>query len=135
MATRKFRIDAAHQSNEKPPGTRTELLAEKSKQPARQNGCSAVDDSHQIERTLRHRLLSHPGLSFSSLVVRRFSNGLCLQGTIEVDGSAPPDVCELAREVAGVEQVINQLVVRSRDARTYQTRSSGTRIDRAETPR
>lgn len=65
---------------------------------------------HQIEGEVRRALISQPGLHFKSLVVRRLSNGVCLEGVLEA-GDAAPDVNELAREVAGVECVINRLLV------------------------
>jgi osmotically-inducible protein OsmY len=117
MSTRNFRIDPAHQPGEQHPVAQLELLAERSRQVEHSVSPSAVSDPHQVERSVRHRLLNFPGVSFSSLVVRRFSNGLCLQGTIEIEDadSDQSDVCQLAREVAGVEQIINQLVVRCGD--------------------
>ena len=74
-------------------------------------GGVAIDRPHWIERQVQHRLLSQPGLHFSSLVVRRISNGVCLEGTLEADDKAPDVIC-LAQEVSGVEEVRNRLVVR-----------------------
>lgn len=77
--------------------------------------CSAVmlESPHQVEREVQRELMSHPGLHFSSLVVRRLDNGVCLQGVLEVEGDEP-DVCSLAQRVAGVQQVLNHLVVAPR---------------------
>lgn len=68
---------------------------------------------HRIEREVQHYLLSEPQLKFASLVVRRIRGGVCLEGVIEADDSCP-DVCRLARQVAGVEQVLNHLVISQR---------------------
>ena len=66
---------------------------------------------HQIEHEVRRHLLTHPDLRFSSLVIRRIRDGVCLEGVLEADQTAP-DVCLLAQSVAGVRQVLNHLVVR-----------------------
>lgn len=68
---------------------------------------------HRIEQEVQHELLSHPGFHFSSLVIRRLDNGVCLQGVLEIDGDAP-DVCSVAQRVAGVDQVLNRLVISPR---------------------
>lgn len=65
---------------------------------------------HQVEHEVQRQLLSQPALRFSSLVVRRIDNGVCLQGVLEVDDESP-DVCTIAQRVAGVQQVLNRLVV------------------------
>lgn len=70
-----------------------------------------VDRPHQVEHEVRRHLLTHPDLRFSSLVIRRIRDGVCLEGVLEADQSAP-DVCSLAQSVAGVHQVLNHLVVR-----------------------
>ncbi len=68
-------------------------------------------EPHRVERLVQQHLLSCPDASFSSLVIRRVPNGICLQGVLEADSDIP-DVDSLARQVAGVNQVINRLVVR-----------------------
>jgi hypothetical protein len=65
---------------------------------------------HQIESEVRRALIARPELNFKWLVVRRLSNGVLLEGVLEADVSAP-DVDQLAREVAGVECVVNRLMV------------------------
>jgi hypothetical protein len=65
---------------------------------------------HLVESEVRRALVARPELHFKSLVVRRVNNGVCLEGVLEADDSAP-DVDELAREVAGVECVLNRLLV------------------------
>lgn len=67
---------------------------------------------HQIEQDVQRELLSEPNLRFSSLVVRRINNGVCLQGVLEA-GAGCPDVCSVAQRVSGVRQVLNHLVVAS----------------------
>ena len=66
---------------------------------------------HSVEHAVQRQLLGHPGLKFSSLVIRRVRDGVCLEGFVEAtDGLS--DVCQLARTVDGVNQVLNHLVVR-----------------------
>jgi osmotically-inducible protein OsmY len=69
-----------------------------------------LDEQHGMERAIQQRLLSSPDAEFTSLVVRRVPGGVCLQGVMEVRGDLP-DVTRLAMEVAGVQRVINRLVV------------------------
>ena len=69
-----------------------------------------TEQPHQIEQEVQQALLAQPLLRFASLVVRRIDNGVCLQGVLEAeDGS--PDVCSIAQRVAGVQQVLNRLVI------------------------
>ncbi len=65
---------------------------------------------HRLEQIVRRLLLSHPNLRFSSLVIRRIPNGVCLEGVLENDDNL--DICGLARSVDGVDEVRNRLVVR-----------------------
>ncbi len=67
---------------------------------------------HGLEQAVHRRLRSHPGLEIASLVIRRIPNGICLEGVLE--GDTGQDVCSLARSIAGVDQVLNHLVVRQR---------------------
>lgn len=66
--------------------------------------------AHRVEQDVQRELLAHPRLRFSSLVVRRIDDGVCLQGVMESDDESP-DVCSIAQRVAGVRQVLNRLVV------------------------
>lgn len=66
---------------------------------------------HEMEQDVKRRLLSADNLQFSSLVVRRIPGGVCLEGVLETDDEFA-DVCSLAQQVAGVEEVLNHLVVR-----------------------
>jgi hypothetical protein len=66
--------------------------------------------SHQVECAVQRRLMDEPGLHFSSLVIRRVKDGVCLQGVLEADADSP-DLSKLARQVEGVDRVIDQVVV------------------------
>jgi hypothetical protein len=68
-------------------------------------------ESHDYEREIQRRLMAAPGLHFSSLVVRRLDNGVCIQGVLETSGPHL-DVARLVRETSGVDNVIDQIVVR-----------------------
>ncbi len=65
---------------------------------------------HQIEQEVRSALLAQPNLHFSSLVVRRIEGGVCLQGTMQTEGDSP-DVSSIAQRVAGVNCVLNHLLI------------------------
>ena len=69
---------------------------------------------HRIEEEVQRELLGQAGLRFSSLVVRRVPGGVCLEGVLEADDgdAASSNVCGLARRVAGVQDVLNHLVMR-----------------------
>lgn len=66
--------------------------------------------AHQVEQEVRRALLSQPNLHFSSLVVRRIPDGVCLQGILQVDAESS-DVCSIAQRVSGVNCVLNHLLV------------------------
>ena len=70
---------------------------------------------HRLEQAVQRHLLSQPQLQFSTLVIRRIPNGVCLEGVLE--NNANLDVCGLARSVAGVNEVLNHLVVRQSSGR------------------
>jgi osmotically-inducible protein OsmY len=71
---------------------------------------SGFASPHQVELDVQRALLAQPRLHFSSLVVRRINDGVCLQGVLEADADSP-DVCSIAQRVSGVRQVLNHLVV------------------------
>ena len=75
-----------------------------------------VDDQpSELESAIRQKLISHPSVKFSSLVVRQIDGGICLEGTVETsDGK--PDIERLVHSVAHVDQVLNRLVTRPSDA-------------------
>lgn len=64
---------------------------------------------HRLEQDVRNRLMAEPSLNFTSLVVRRVHDGLCLEGVLEADDS--DDVSLLVRRVCGATPVLNHLVV------------------------
>ncbi len=66
---------------------------------------------HDVEQTVQRLLLQQPELCFSSLVVRRMNDGICIQGILESTNGM--DVEALVRQVAGVGRVVNRLVVQS----------------------
>lgn len=73
--------------------------------------CVETDEEpHHIEQEVRRRLLARPDLRFSSLVIRRIEDGVCLEGVLEVSDECP-DVCRLVQAVDGVRHVMNHLVV------------------------
>jgi hypothetical protein len=69
------------------------------------------EQSHTFERDIQRKLMEMPGLHFSSLVVRRLDNGVCVQGVLEMSGPHL-DVAHLIRELTGIENVLDQVVVR-----------------------
>ncbi len=68
-----------------------------------------LSQGHDFEVRIRHDLMALPELEFASLVVRRIPDGICLEGVVTATPNA--DVCQLAREVAGVNAVLNHLVM------------------------
>ena len=81
--------------------------------PAHRLDLTEVDrNPHAVERHVRNVLIAHPGISISSLVVRRTREGVCLTGVVE-SMAGDTDVCGLVREAAGVDEVLNRLIVRS----------------------
>jgi hypothetical protein len=66
---------------------------------------------HSFEARIRHDLMAHPELKFSSLVVHRIPDGICLEGVVSTTTEGV-DVCQMVREVAGVNEVLNHLVLR-----------------------
>lgn len=78
------------------------------------NGDSGVwHMSHLIEREVQRQLLAVPAVHFDSLVVRLVPQGVCLQGVMHVQSGASdtPDIAAIARRAAGVDHVLNQLVI------------------------
>ena len=70
-------------------------------------------ERYALERQVQQTLQSYPKVTFSSLVVRMTSDdSMCLHGVVEDDSSLPAAL-RLAAQVAGVNEVINQLVVRN----------------------
>lgn len=71
---------------------------------------------HAVERQVSRLLATQPGLNVSGLVVHRLRDGVCLTGVIESMGDET-NVCDLVRQVEGVDQVINRLLIRSGSVR------------------
>lgn len=71
---------------------------------------SGIHACHDLECELRPALLAHPDLHFTELTVRRVPGGICLEGTLVVDRDSP-DICEIVRDIAEVEIVMNRLKV------------------------
>jgi len=80
---------------------------------------SECSRSHDFERDIQRKLLETPGLHFSSLVIRRLENGVCVQGVLE-SADAHPDIGRLIREISGVTNVLDQVVVRESPAATME---------------
>lgn len=76
-----------------------------------------VESPHRVERDVQRHLLAQPDVHFRSLVVRRFQDAVCLEGVVEVE-NALPDMESLVRQVAGVNRVLNRLLVKKPDARS-----------------
>lgn len=70
---------------------------------------SVMCHPHRLEQDVRNRLMAEPSLNFTSLVVHRVRDGLCLEGVLEVDDA--DDVSTLVRQVCGATPVLNHLVV------------------------
>ncbi len=66
--------------------------------------------SHQLEAAIRRALCAENGVDIGGLVVRRLQNGVCLEGVIRVS-SDDFDVCSAVREIEGVGEIVNHLVV------------------------
>lgn len=72
---------------------------------------SVLIHPHRLEQDVRNRLMSESNLNFTSLVVRRIDDGVCLEGVLETDDDST-DIEHLVRRVAGVQRVINCVLVR-----------------------
>ena len=65
---------------------------------------------HDVEAEVQRVLLGTPDLDFTSLVVRRVPQGVCLEGVV-YGTRRTNDVADLARTVNGVDVVINHLLM------------------------
>ncbi len=104
MARRKARTNVGQSQTDNVTRQETEACTAVATAELRSEYCSP----HGFEQLVRFELESRH--SFASLVVRRIPGGICLQGVLDVDDDLP-DVDSLARRVAGVDQVLNQLVM------------------------
>ena len=66
---------------------------------------------HAMEMDIQRALLNLPEVRFSSLRVHRLPDGICLTGIVQVPPGPRPRFDRLVREVAGVERVLNHLVM------------------------
>lgn len=80
----------------------------------RRSQASSTDQLHGIESGVRRELMANPGLSVSSLVVRRIPNGVCLEGVMHIHDDQT-DVDSIARQVIGVQEVQNHILVCTAD--------------------
>lgn len=71
---------------------------------------STPRSAHQLEADVRRALTVSEGLDIGSLVVRRLPDGICLEGVVRVSGD-DFDVCRAVREIEGVGEVVNRLVI------------------------
>ena len=65
---------------------------------------------HSLEMRIRHDLMAVPQLRFSSLVVHRIPDGVCLEGVVTTTAEEAT-VSQLVKQVAGVDEVLNHLVI------------------------
>ena len=79
----------------------------------RRSAVRQPDSPHALEALVHRELLADRRMDFSSLVIRRIPNGVCLQGVVEIDKSET-DVSSSAMRVRGVANVQNRLVVRQK---------------------
>ncbi|MCP4782960.1 MAG: hypothetical protein GY903_25540 [Fuerstiella sp.] len=77
----------------------------------RRSAVRQAEPPHALEALVHRELLSDRRMDFSSLVIRRIPNGVCLQGVVEID-EPETDVSGPALRVRGVANVQNRLVVR-----------------------
>lgn len=66
--------------------------------------------THELDAEIRRALCAENGVDIGGLVVRRLPNGVCLEGVIRVS-SDDFDVCSAVREIEGVGEIVNHLVV------------------------
>jgi hypothetical protein len=64
---------------------------------------------HLVEYEVMRRLQAHPRIKIASLVVRRITSGICLQGVVEPD-SDRFDLGQLLGDIDGIETVVDHLV-------------------------
>lgn len=85
------------------------------------DGTSSSDShfslAHLTELMVQRELLARKEWSFHSLVVHRMRDGICLQGVVQGnDQIDTSEICDVAREAAGVANVINHLVLQKPEA-------------------
>ena len=65
---------------------------------------------HAIETAVRNKLTGQKAMRVLKLAVHRVPDGVCLEGVMEGDADCR-DVSKMVREIAGVEKVINHLLI------------------------
>ena len=68
------------------------------------------ESPHSIERRVHHELLNSDSLKFSSVIIHRIQGGVCLEGYL-TDDSDSDNACHIAKQVRGVNKVLNHLVI------------------------
>lgn len=71
--------------------------------------CELLNTAHSLEQQVTCQLKQSPGMRFRDLSVHRLPDGVCLTGVVELDDDAA-DVCDIARQVRGVDRVVNRLI-------------------------
>lgn len=100
-----------------PPSRMTQDSAEKMVDSSTSSSDSHFSLAHVTELMVQRELLSRNKWAFHSLVVHRMRDGICLQGVVQgSDDTDTAEICDIAREVANVTNVINHLVIQKREA-------------------
>ena len=68
------------------------------------------DSPHSVEERVQRLLLSDSRFHFSTLVVHRIADGVCVQGVVETEKDCE-QLCSVIQSVPGVRRVLNQLVI------------------------
>lgn len=95
----------------------SQTWGEASEASEQETGGIAVSDpllgQHEVEQNIWRELQMASGGDFSSLIVRRLHDGVCLQGVLETENAGFLGAMDsLVKRVACVDRVLNQLVVR-----------------------
>lgn len=70
-----------------------------------------ADSSNDLQQLVQQTLDSQPAVNFTSLEIRHIEGGICLEGVLETNDELP-DIEHLVRRVAGVDRILNRLIVR-----------------------
>ena len=100
-----------------PPSRLKQDDAEKMVDSSTSSSDSHFSLAHVTELQVQRELLSRKKWAFHSLVVHRMRDGICLQGVVQAeDDTDTAEICDIARTVAGVTNVINHLVLQKPEA-------------------
>jgi len=72
--------------------------------------CCVEQQPHAIETAVRNKLAGQKAIRVLKLAVHRVQDGVCLEGVMETDEDRQ-DVTEIVREIAGVDKVIDHLLI------------------------